>query len=447
MTRRKAVTDRDRDPRAKPPIGAPAAAAPAAAGEMPSRMFCLPLVAWRDAACCGLGRGSSVSWPAGSACVRHLLLVSAAETVIGPGCELGGLSLRAAARPRPPASVSRRLRVPCQRTVAGAAGLWCITMVTRDGRPLRVTGGSRRGDRDLVEGMPSGSRVGRCCRLGARPGSAHRRRPATLAFVSEDNKPEDLASLHRRFDELEHVVARRVAETCAAFFRTPQRAAGQVIPAWQRRTRGERRWQVAASTAVAIGLQVAVPGRLAVLRPVWILPALEGILLVTLLIANPHRIDRESRVLRMLGLTLAALISFGNAWSVVGLATGLVRGTEGENAGPLLVTGGAIWLTNVIVFGLWYWEFDRGGPVARALGTRPYPDFQFVQMTSPELAPPDWEPAFADYLYLAFTNASAFSPTDVMPLSRWAKLAMTLQSGISIVTVALVVARAVNILK
>ena len=268
-----------------------------------------------------------------------------------------------------------------------------------------------------------------------------------LGFVSEGKKPEDLASLHKRFDEFEHVVAQRVEETCAAVFRTPERAAGAVKPAWRRRTRGERRWQVAACTAVAIGLQVAVPGRLAVLRPVWILPALQGILLVTLFLANPHRIDRESRVLRMLGLTLAALISFANAWSVVSLATGLVRGTEGENAGPLLVTGGAIWLTNVIVFGLWYWEFDRGGPVARALGTHPYPDFQFVQMTSPDLAPPDWEPAFADYLYLAFTNASAFSPTDVMPLSRWAKLAMALQSVISIVTVALIVARAVNILK
>ena len=265
--------------------------------------------------------------------------------------------------------------------------------------------------------------------------------------MSEGDKPEDLVSLHRRFDELEHAVAQRVAETCAELFRTPVRAVGAVRPAWQRRTRGEPRWQVAACTAVAIGLQVAVPGRLAVLRPVWILPALEGILLVTLVIANPHRIDRESRVLRMLGLTLAALISFGNAWSVVGLAIGLVRGTEGENAGPLLITGGAIWLTNVIVFGLWYWEFDRGGPVARALGTRPYPDFQFVQMASPGLAPPDWEPAFADYLYLAFTNAAAFSPTDVMPLSRWAKLAMTLQSVVSIVTVALIVARAVNILK
>ena len=253
--------------------------------------------------------------------------------------------------------------------------------------------------------------------------------------------------MHRRLDELEHAVARRVEETCVALLGVAPRTATEVKPAWQRRTGGERRWQVAACTAVAIGLQVAVPGRLAVLRPVWVLPALQGVLLLALVLANPHRIDRQSRVLRMMGLALATLISFANAWSVVSLAEGLVRGTEGENAGPLLVTGGAIWLTNVIVFALWYWEFDRGGPVARALGNDPYPDFLFVQMTSPQLAPPDWEPAFADYLYLAFTNAAAFSPTDVMPLSRWAKLAMTVQSAVSILTVALIVARAVNILK
>jgi uncharacterized membrane protein len=262
--------------------------------------------------------------------------------------------------------------------------------------------------------------------------------------VSEEN---DLTSLHRRLDDLEHAVSRRVVEACTDLLRRPEQETGKEIPAWRRKTHGERRWQVAACTAVAIGLQIAVPGRLAVLRPVWILPALQAVLLVTLFMVNPQRIDRESRALRLLGLTLAALISFANAWSVVSLSVGLVRGTEGENAGPLLVTGGVIWLTNVVVFGLWYWEFDRGGPVARAMGTRPYPDFQFVQMTSPSMAPPDWEPAFADYLYLAFTNATAFSPTDVMPLSRWAKLAMTLQSVVSIVTVALIVARAVNILK
>jgi hypothetical protein len=250
-----------------------------------------------------------------------------------------------------------------------------------------------------------------------------------------------IGSLHERLDRIEHLVA----ETCVHPAERVHLHVG--VPAWKRRTDGEARWQVAICVAVAIALQIAVPGRLAVLRPVWILPALQGVLFIALGVANPGRINRESAVLRTLGLVLAALISFANAWSVVSLTAGLVRGTEGDNAGPLLVTGGVIWLTNVIVFGLWYWEFDRGGPAARALGLRQYTDFQFPQMATPDVAPPDWEPAFADYLYLAFTNASAFSPTDVMPLSRWAKLAMTLQSVISIVTIALIVARAVNILK
>jgi uncharacterized membrane protein len=101
----------------------------------------------------------------------------------------------------------------------------------------------------------------------------------------------------------------------------------------------------------------------------------------------------------------------------------------------------------VIAFALWYWEFDRGGPVARALAIKPYPDFEFPQMTSPELAPPSWEPMFADYFYLSFTNATAFSPTDVMPLSRWAKMLMLVQSAVSLLLAALVIARAVNILR
>jgi hypothetical protein len=252
---------------------------------------------------------------------------------------------------------------------------------------------------------------------------------------------EGIGSLHQRLDRIEQLVT----ETCVHPAERIHLHAG--VPAWKRRTDGEARWQVAVSVAVAIALQIAVPGRLAVFRPVWILPALQGVLFIALAVANPGRINRESAALRTLGLALAALISFANAWSVVSLTAGLVRGTEGGNAGPLLVTGGVIWLTNVIVFGLWYWEFDRGGPAARALGLRQYTDFQFPQMATPDAAPPDWEPAFADYLYLAFTNASAFSPTDVMPLSRWAKLAMTIQSVISIVTIALIVARAVNILK
>jgi uncharacterized membrane protein len=103
-------------------------------------------------------------------------------------------------------------------------------------------------------------------------------------------------------------------------------------------------------------------------------------------------------------------------------------------------------LTNVIVFALWFWEMDRGGPAARALARKVHPDFLFSQMTVPDLVNLDWEPGFVDYLYLSFTNATAFSPTDTLPLSRWAKLTMMAESTVSFVTVALIVARAVNVL-
>jgi uncharacterized membrane protein len=251
---------------------------------------------------------------------------------------------------------------------------------------------------------------------------------------------EGIRALHARLDKLE----RRVAPPERA---GPADGGPRPMPAWKRRTEGEARWQATVAVVVAIVLQSLVPGRLTLVHPIWLLPTLEGLLLVALVVANPHRINRQSRAIRVLSLILVATLSLANAFSVARLAVGLVQGTEGENAGTLLITGAAIWLTNVIVFGLWYWEFDRGGPVARADATRMYPDFQFVQMTSPQLAPPDWEPAFGDYLYLSFTNAAAFSPTDVLPLTRWAKAAMTVQSAVSIVTVALVVARAVNIFK
>ena len=220
-----------------------------------------------------------------------------------------------------------------------------------------------------------------------------------------------------------------------------------VVPAWRRATRGESRWHVAVAAAVAIALQMPLPGRLVLLRPTWLLPVLEVAMLVVLTALNPRRVDRESAALRWLGLAVAGLISLANAWSAAQLVAELVQGTEGSTSGPLLGSGVVIWLTNVIVFGMWYWEFDRGGPVARAHATHECPDFLFPQMTSPGLAPADWEPTFGDYLYVSFTNATAFSPTDTMPLSRWAKGAMALQASVSIVTVALVIARAVNVLK
>jgi uncharacterized membrane protein len=278
---------------------------------------------------------------------------------------------------------------------------------------------------------------------------------ARTAPPGDSSAPEvmdGIQSLHDRMDALHQLVAERLAaEGVHAGEWLHERAATvhvPPLPAWRRSTQGELRYPASLTTALAIGLQVAIPDRLVLLKPSWVLPAVQGALLLVLISANPHRINRRSRMTRMASLALGVILMLANGWSVASLAVGITQGKLGQNAGQLLITGGVIWVNNVIVFALWYWELDRGGPVARALNLgNPYPDFQFAQMVSPpEMVPPDWEPHFLDYLYLAFTNAAAFSPTDVMPMTRWAKMAMTVQSIISIVTVALVVSRAVNIL-
>jgi uncharacterized membrane protein len=220
----------------------------------------------------------------------------------------------------------------------------------------------------------------------------------------------------------------------------------RAVPAWRKATDGEHRLPVAAAVVLAIVLQLVLPRHLA-LHPTWLLPSLEALLLVGLVVANPKRISRTSTAIRSASVLLIVLISVANGWSSAELIRGLVNGTEGDNASLLLARGAAVYITNILVFALWYWEWDRGGPVARAQGLRPYPDFLFPQMSQPDLAPPGWEPNFIDYLYVSFTNAVAFSPTDTMPLSRWAKMLMLLQSAVALLTVAFVIARAVNILR
>jgi hypothetical protein len=215
-------------------------------------------------------------------------------------------------------------------------------------------------------------------------------------------------------------------------------------PAWARRTPGEHRWPAALAVVATIGLQLFMPAQVAP-EGRYVLPALELALLVGLVAVNPFRVDRESTVLRTASLALTALVALANGWSVV-LLVGDLLSERPTPAVELLAAGGAIWLTNVLTFGLVYWELDRGGPAARAVATRDRPDFLFAQMQSPEIAGPDWEPGFVDYAYLSFTNATAFSPTDVLPLSRWAKLTMSVQAGVSLVVVVLVVARAINAL-
>jgi uncharacterized membrane protein len=225
------------------------------------------------------------------------------------------------------------------------------------------------------------------------------------------------------------------------------RGHGVPVPAWLRKTHGERRWPVSLSVIVAIVLQFLLPSHLISPLPRWLLPTLEAALLIGLSIANPVRIERRGRAVRAASIALILLITIANAASAVLLIRAILTGQAGNAAGTLLATGASVWVTNVIAFGLWYWEFDRGGPVHRAMGTLQHPDLLFPQMADPQLAAADWEPEFVDYLYMSFTNATAFSPTDVMPLARWAKLTMLVQSAVSLAVGALVIARAINILK
>ncbi len=225
-----------------------------------------------------------------------------------------------------------------------------------------------------------------------------------------------------------------------------KRVAEELGPTWRRVTQEEPRWQVSVVLIVAIVLQLLLPRHLT-LHPHWLLPAIQGLLLISLFTLNPGRNRKGSRTLRVFELIMIAVVSLANAVSAILLIRGLLRGTESPDAVQLLRNGAAIWITNMIAFALWYWQLDRGGPMQRAMATHEYPDFLFTQMQAPELAPPDWQSSFVDYLYLSFTNATAFSPTDVLPMTIRAKLTMMLQTAVSLCTIALVISRAVNILK
>lgn len=215
-------------------------------------------------------------------------------------------------------------------------------------------------------------------------------------------------------------------------------------PFWHHTHRGEPRWPISLVVLTVIFLQWTLPASLNVSN-VKLVCGLEAAILVAVNILNPSRISSHETWPRRLNLALLILMSVANLVSIGNLIHELlISGVT--DAKELLLTGGAIWLTNVVVFALWYWEFDRGGPGARAEARYHVPDFMFPQMSDPDLAEPHWAASFFDYLYMSFTNSSAFSPTDVLPLRRWAKALMLTQSLTSLVVVALVIARAVNIL-
>jgi len=217
----------------------------------------------------------------------------------------------------------------------------------------------------------------------------------------------------------------------------------------------ESRWEAAPAVALVIAMQLllALVSRNQHWKLwifpwwVWLIPvAPELLLFVPLAWHRPRRRLEQLGYRRTVAIVLLAVVSLANALLLLGVIASLVRGGETSGA-QLLLKAVTVWITNVIAFGLWYWAFDRGGPARRLQPEPPPPDFQFPQMENPQLAAPGWQPELVDYLYVSFTNSIAFSPTDAMPLSRWAKLLMLSESALSALTVLLVAARAVNIFK
>jgi hypothetical protein len=213
---------------------------------------------------------------------------------------------------------------------------------------------------------------------------------------------------------------------------------GSIVP--------EARWHMAGAVLAAMVLTLLLPSDLR-LGPRWLLPILEGALLVALIIGDPGRISKRSSVLRGFSIALVTVLIAQSLWSTARLIDELIVGGPHTNKpGPLLAAAAVVWVSNNIAFALLYWELERGGAAERAHGLRDHPDLAFPQQLNPDIAPANWRPRFIDYLYLAFTDATAFSPTDAMPLVPWAKIAMTVQAAISLAVLGLVVARAANAL-
>jgi hypothetical protein len=203
-------------------------------------------------------------------------------------------------------------------------------------------------------------------------------------------------------------------------------------------------WEAQLAVAVTIVLYLVLPAKLTV-GPRWLIPVLEGALLIGLAISTPYRHHTQSPIHRRLTIGLVAIVTVANFTAEGLLISNLLKG-GGAGGRSLVMAAAAIWFTNVAVFGLWFWEIDRGGPHLRTSTKPNAPDFLFPQMTAGGSIERGWHPLFLDYLYVAFTNASAFSPTDAMPLSVRMKTLMLIESIASFLTVGLVAARAVNIL-
>ncbi len=210
---------------------------------------------------------------------------------------------------------------------------------------------------------------------------------------------------------------------------------------------GESRWPPVAALVLFIGVNVAIRvwlPREGFVRIPWLVPSLEAALLVVLLLGAAGNLAQRTPWVRRAAVALVLLFVAGALWSTSLLVYDLVKGTGvSTSATKLLATGAVVWLGNTLAFGMLFWLMDSGGPVTRLLGAKPV-DFAYPQHLNPELGLTDWRPTFLDYLYLSFTNSTAFTPTDVMPLTHRAKFAMVVQACVALALLGLIVARAVN---
>lgn len=218
--------------------------------------------------------------------------------------------------------------------------------------------------------------------------------------------------------------------------------------------RGEIRITAVVAVLVAVALQSLLPSRL-VLGPRLALPTLEVLLLIPLVIANPVRLSKQTPWTRTVALVLSGLILVANSVVLISLVQALLDG-KAKDGSELLLAALMVWLTNVIAYGLMFWELDRGGPVTRVHHPRakfPNADFRFpqdedhdaiIEVAAGSSDKHDWVPTLVDYLYVSLTNSSAFSPTDTMPLSSRVKVLMGLESSSALVLSLLVVSRAVS---
>ena len=220
-------------------------------------------------------------------------------------------------------------------------------------------------------------------------------------------------------------------------------------------TRPEHRWPVLIGIGAAIALNALMPAQVQFL-PTWILPTIFSLLVIPLVIVNPRRLSLETTWSRWLSIGLSVALAAANQVTIILTIRELLGGST--TGADVLLAALQVWVTNVIAFGLVYWELDRGGPVARRVeGLRDdaVRDFRFPQQDEsgptrrhdvPAASASTWEPGFVDYAYFSLSNMMAFSPTDVMPLTPRAKILMGYQALTGFILLALVISRAVNVL-